>query len=269
MLPLELRYVLNGYVLKMLKPLYGTKEAGTHWNAAYSGDWKQKLGVTSFTLDPCFMTATCNKAKDAPHGIAVILVGDTLMTDNKHFEKAEELMHSNYDMGQTQTVTNGSHINFCGVQIGRDPDGTLHISQEASIENLSNIKADLRNDIDSVRTARGKVSWIATWTRPDAAFSMGILSQTPPENINSEATKSCNDLNDFLKKMVKRNIIFCKLDVTSLHVVFYSDASFAGNLDLSSLIDGIILLKRQILECACPALVFKEMSTHNRIFASS
>jgi hypothetical protein len=75
------------------------------------------------------MTATCNQAKNSPHGIAAILVDDTLMTGNKHFARAEELMHSNYDMGQTQTVTNGSQIKFGGVQIGRDPDGTLRISQ--------------------------------------------------------------------------------------------------------------------------------------------
>jgi hypothetical protein len=60
------------------------------------------------------MTATCNQAKDAPHRIAAILVDDTLMTGNKHFAKAEEHMHSNYDMGQTQTVTNGSQIKFGG-----------------------------------------------------------------------------------------------------------------------------------------------------------
>jgi hypothetical protein len=152
-------------------------------------------------------------------------------------------MHSNYDMRQTQTVTNGSQIKFGGVQIGRDPDGTLGISQETYIENISNIKAELHNDMASVRTARGKVSWIATWTRPDAAFAMGLLSQITPENINSEASKSCNDSNDYLKKTVKRNLIICKLDVMSLHVVFYSDASFAGNLVLSPQIGGIILLK--------------------------
>jgi hypothetical protein len=146
----------------MLKPLYGTKEAGTYWNTAYSGDLKQKEGVTSSTLDPCFMKATCNQEKDAPHGIAAILVDDTLMTGNKHFAKAEELMHSNNDMGQTQTVTSCSQIKFSGLQIGRDPDGTLRISQGAYIENVSNIKADLHNNIASVRTARGKVSWIAT-----------------------------------------------------------------------------------------------------------
>jgi hypothetical protein len=69
----------------MLKPLYCTKEDWTYWNAAYSGDWKQKVGVTSSTLDPCFMTATCNQAKDAPHGIAAMLVDDTLMTGSKLF----------------------------------------------------------------------------------------------------------------------------------------------------------------------------------------
>jgi hypothetical protein len=102
-----------------------------------------------------------------------------------------------------------------GVQIGRDPDGTLGISQEAYIENLSNIKADLHNDIAYVRTVRGKVSWIAAWNHPDGAFAMGRLSQITPENINSEATKSCNDLNDYLKKTVIRNLIFCRLDVNA------------------------------------------------------
>jgi hypothetical protein len=161
----------------------------------------------------------------------------------KQFAKAEERMHSNYDMGQAQSIINGSQTKFGGVQIGRDPDGIVHVSQGAYIENLSNIKADLLNDIASVRTARGKVAWIATWTRPDAAFAMGRPRQISPENFNFEATKACNDLNDYLKKTVKRNLIFCKLDANSLHVVFYSDASFADNLDLSSQIGGIILLK--------------------------
>jgi hypothetical protein len=128
-------------------------------------------------------------------------------------------------MGQTLTVTNGSQIKFGGVQIGRDPDGTLRISEQAYIENLSNIKANLHNDIASVRTARGKVSWITTWTRPDAAFAMGRLSHINPENINSEATKSRKDLNDYLKKTLKRNLIFCKLDVNVAHILAYTLAT--------------------------------------------
>jgi hypothetical protein len=74
---------------------------------------------------------------------------------------------------------------------------------------------------------------------------MGRLSQITPENIIFEATKSCDDLNDCLKKTVKRNLIFCKMDVKSLHDIFYSDASFSGNLDISSQIGGITLLKEK------------------------
>jgi hypothetical protein len=141
------------------------------------------------------------------------------MTRNKQFAKAEERINRIYDIGQAQTITNGSQTKFGGVQISRDPDGTFRISQEAYIENLSNISANLHNDIASVRTARGKVSWIASWTRPDLSFAMGRLSQIIPENINSEATKSSNDLHDYLKKTVKRNKIFCKLDFKALHAV--------------------------------------------------
>jgi hypothetical protein len=133
-------------------------EAGTYWSAAYSGDWKQKVGISPSTLDPWFLTAMCNQAKDAPNGIAAMPSVDILMTVNKQFAKAEERMLSNYDMGQAQTITNGSQIKFGRVQIGRDPDGTLRISQQAYINNLSNIKADLLNDIASARTARSKVS---------------------------------------------------------------------------------------------------------------
>jgi hypothetical protein len=43
------------------------------------------------------------------------------MTRNKQFAKAEELIHSNYDIGQAQTITSGSNIKLGGVQIGRVP----------------------------------------------------------------------------------------------------------------------------------------------------
>jgi hypothetical protein len=90
------------------------------------------------------MTATYNQAKDAPHGIADILVDDTLMAGNMQFAKAEELMHRNYNMGQTQTITNGSQMKFGGVRTGRDPDGTLSKSQQAYICSAARTNVVLR-----------------------------------------------------------------------------------------------------------------------------
>jgi hypothetical protein len=229
----------------MMKPLYGTKEAGTYWSAAHSGDWKQKFGVNPSKLDPCFMTATCNQAKAAPHGIVAILVDDTLRTGKQQFAKATERMHSNYDMKQTQIVTNDSQIKFGRVKIGRDPEGTLGTYQQAYIEILSNTEAVLHNDIASVLTARRKISRISTWTCPDYVFAMGRLSKITYLNSETSNITTYNDLSDNLKKMMKRNLMFWKLNATSLHVIFHSDTSFACKLELSSQIGGIMLVKEK------------------------
>jgi len=39
----------------VLKPLYRIAEAGTHWWATYSKYYKEKLLMTTFTFDPCFL----------------------------------------------------------------------------------------------------------------------------------------------------------------------------------------------------------------------
>jgi hypothetical protein len=117
-----------------------------------SGSMASMLGIGMITCHPCQ-----SSAKGAPHGIAAILVDCTLMTHNKQIAKAEERIHSNYDIGQAHTITNGSQIKLGEVQIGRDPDGKLRISHQAHIENLSNIKANLHNDIASVRCVASRI----------------------------------------------------------------------------------------------------------------
>ena len=42
----------------VLKPLYGITEAGTHWWATYSKYYKEKLLITIFIFNPCFLITT-------------------------------------------------------------------------------------------------------------------------------------------------------------------------------------------------------------------
>src|SRR6266700_3307913 len=42
----------------VLKLLYGIAEAGTHWWATYSKYYKEKLLITTFTFNPCFLIIT-------------------------------------------------------------------------------------------------------------------------------------------------------------------------------------------------------------------
>jgi hypothetical protein len=52
------------------------------------------------------------------------------MTGKMQFAKAEERMHSKYDVDKHRPSLT---IGFDGVQIGRDPDGALRISHQAYI----------------------------------------------------------------------------------------------------------------------------------------
>jgi hypothetical protein len=75
----------------------------------------------------------------------------------------------------------------------------------------------------------------------DRSFRRHSWREISSHSMLKLAASTCNAV--YSGSTATINIIFCRLDATSLHVVFYSDASFAGNLDLSSQIGGIILLK--------------------------
>ena len=45
----------QGNVLKVLRPLYGVPEAGTHWFRTYHKHHIEKLNLTTSTYDPCLL----------------------------------------------------------------------------------------------------------------------------------------------------------------------------------------------------------------------
>ncbi|KAI0991501.1 hypothetical protein K3495_g16686 [Podosphaera aphanis] len=53
-------------ILKILKPLYGIPESGTHWYGTYHTHHETKLGMENSTYDPCLLIT---KDRDGPFGI--------------------------------------------------------------------------------------------------------------------------------------------------------------------------------------------------------
>jgi len=45
-------------IIVVLKLLYGITEAGTYWWATYSKHHKEKLLMTTFIFNPCFLITT-------------------------------------------------------------------------------------------------------------------------------------------------------------------------------------------------------------------
>jgi hypothetical protein len=52
--PTELR-VKEGTVLKVIRPLYGVPEAGTHWFRTYHTYYTEELGIVSSMFDLCLL----------------------------------------------------------------------------------------------------------------------------------------------------------------------------------------------------------------------
>ena len=44
--------------MKVIKPLYGVAEAGTHWWATYYNHHLKKLQMTTSTYDPCLLISS-------------------------------------------------------------------------------------------------------------------------------------------------------------------------------------------------------------------
>ena len=90
-------------------------------------------------------------------------------------------------------------------------------------------------------SVRGKLSYAASSTRPDISFATATLSQVTESMFNE---KHFNLLNKTVKKLNTLNgIIFKPLDLSSLYIAGYADASFANNHDLSSQLGSVIILK--------------------------
>jgi hypothetical protein len=99
-------------------------------------------------------------------------------------------------------------------------------------------------DFGAVRTYRGGISWLATVTRPDNSAVVAQLSQVTAA-ASPEALKKClrglKDTVSFLHDTADVVLVFPKLS-SSLRLVCYADASFAGNVDHSSQLGCLLML---------------------------
>ena len=74
----------SDWIIKVLKLLYGVPEAGNHWFATYHTHYKEKLGMTESTYDPCLFY------RFGPLRIVEMQTDDTLILDDNNFARIEE-----------------------------------------------------------------------------------------------------------------------------------------------------------------------------------
>ena len=164
--------------------------------------------------------------------------GRQFILRQQQYRELEESMSRYFKSKPVSTLEPSSRLHFNGVQIERtgkrlDVNATLHTSK------LKKIKwnSDATKEFVAQR-ARG--AYIASHCRPDLSFGFAYASQ----HINPEE-KHVNELNKIIERCLDTKhqcLRFIPLDLNSLSIATFIDASFANNNDFTSQLGYIICL---------------------------
>src|SRR6266480_5240874 len=152
-----------------------------------------------------------------------------------------------------EKLTHISAIIFNGGKIKLEPDNTITLTQERQCRNLNpvNVKpVDLISSRGKIRTAitpkdqfiaqRARGSYIASVYQPEATFNLSFAAQVI--NPTEEDAKHLNKRLQWQIDNLTRGLRYVPLDLDSLQLIVFTDASFANNKDLSSQIGFVIVL---------------------------
>jgi hypothetical protein len=247
----------NGEVWKLHKALYGLKQAPRQWYLTL----KKTLATFGFKpslMDPGLFT---KKLADGQSIWFLVHVDDFLLSAPKgRVDLVEEVLDflkshfSLHDVGEPKV--------FCGLEIQRNrEEGWLKVSQENFTKELTqrwlpagactrNIPAyqgiKLQREGMALseekaveyREIVGSLLWLATRTRPEISFIVGVLSRffSAP---TTEHMQVALDVLRYLKGCSSLGLVYCK---DSAELTGYSDADWAGDSESAKSVTGFCFL---------------------------
>lgn len=212
--------------LQLMKPLYGLCESGDMWHRTLDDHHRNDLGMSPFRSDPAMYKIM---ADGMLQGISGGYVDDLLRTGSAEFRHLSRKTHERFEMDDDENLP----VTFSGFTLARDKDGSIIQDQHIYLSNLEAL--DKSASFSAFRSMRMKLAWLAN-TRPDCLFEISQLSQVTEDRFKSDKNRIIRRLNKAVKYAVDNRIYLRipKLDLQTLRVVGYSDASFANNHDLST-----------------------------------
>ncbi|KAI0993306.1 hypothetical protein K3495_g14878, partial [Podosphaera aphanis] len=222
----------SNMVLKVVLPLYGIPEAGTHWFYTYQKHHIDMLNMKLSTFDPCLLF---NENQSAIIGLQT---DDSLIVATPSFMEIEEqkLIEANLLSKPIEKLGVDHPLEFNGFMITLNKSNNICITQKKQLEKIKLLGKDFTNEEYIAQRARG--AYIATVSQPEASFCLSYAAQ-----ITNPTYDDAQFLNRCLKWQLQgRGLNFVKLDQQSLPLITFTDSSFANNRDNSSQIGYVIVL---------------------------
>jgi hypothetical protein len=136
----------DGYVLNVLKNVYGQKQAGRVWNQYLTNKLIGTLGFTQSKMDECVFYR--RKTMYALYTDNSILAGPD--------EEEIKQIISDLQKAKLNITKEGGLEDFLGVQVERKKDGTIHLTQP---QRICQILDDLRLNDDNITTKPCQFLW--------------------------------------------------------------------------------------------------------------
>ncbi len=152
------------------------------------------------------------------------LVDDTFGIGNASFADEEERKSRLFDVKERESLP--FRCNCCDASA----DGVkIKLHQTEYTTSLKKLSPSRFMDKEFCHL-RGQLACIATSSRPDTAFANAQLAQVEPVDATPSHVRTLNSTVSHLT-LHRRGIYFPKLDMDTLPVRGYADASFANNTD--------------------------------------
>ncbi|KAI0994902.1 hypothetical protein K3495_g13278 [Podosphaera aphanis] len=233
----------NDVFLKVLLPLYGVPEAGTHWFRTYLNHHIVKLDLIQSSYDQCLLFNS-----DAIVGLQT---HDTLIACNNNFKskESEELKKANFAAKDLEELSCNNPFTFNGAQSSKS-NLSIYVSQKDQIKKLAQVKGLNQNEYISQR-ARG--AYISSVCQPQVALGLSHAACHDPNT--AQATRPSGVDFDRLNKCLQwqlenpsKGLNFVQLK-GKLRLITFTDLSFANNPDYSSQMGYLIILADEYDNC--------------------
>ncbi len=232
----------NKYVLKLIRNIYGQKQAGRVWHQFLIKGLTEKLGFTQSKYDPCVLWKG--------EYILVIYTDDTIITgpDDAMIDRIMEQIGEVFDITKENEVSD-----FLGVKVTRnEKEGTFSLTQPHLIRSIakdlglqenSNTRSlpalsskilfrhpdsEDHNETWNYRAVIGKLNFLEKSSRPDIAYAVHQCARFS-QNPKVEHSKAVKLIGRYLMDTLEKGII-CTPNEQSLEC--WADADFAGNWDI-------------------------------------
>jgi len=228
-------------VMRVIKPLYGIAEAGTHWWATYHNHHLKKLQMVTSTYDPCLLISS---PENDEFGLIGMQTDDTIGLTTTTFSQREDekLVEAAFKAKPKDLLEADKPLIFNGGIVERKGNA-LVLRQKGQGRRLELIDVKSPNARQQYVEQRARGAYIASICQPEACFDLSSAAQH--QEPTEEDIKALNKRIKWQMENQDRGLKFVLLDLATAKLYVFVDGSFANNRDLTSQLGFAIILANE------------------------